>query len=110
MHPVQHAALLKLMRNAPPEVRIVDHIEYDDAPFTADAGSTEDSHPVPTAGRGAIHVVTDVIGASAILHGPAGRVFDECQTPCSFNNLVAGAIQPGSEEGRLPAESRPRCR
>jgi|tagenome__1003787_1003787.scaffolds.fasta_scaffold20989660_3 serine/threonine protein kinase len=87
LHPVQHAALLKLMRDAPPEVRIVDHIEYDDAPFTADAGSTEDSHPVPTAGRGAIHVVTDVIGASAILHGPAGRVFDECQTPCSFNNL-----------------------
>jgi serine/threonine-protein kinase len=87
LHPVQHAALLKLLRDAPPEVRIVDHIEYDDAPLTADAGRGDDSHPVPASGRGAIHVVTDVIGASAILHGPAGRVINQCQTPCSFNNL-----------------------
>jgi Protein kinase domain/PEGA domain len=87
LHPVQHAALLKLLRDAPPEVHIVDHIEYDDAPLTANAGTGEDSHPVPSLGRGAIHVVTDVIGASAVLHGPAGRVIHQCQTPCSFNNL-----------------------
>jgi len=87
LHPAQHAALLKLLRDAPSEVRIVDHIEYDDTPLTADAGSGDDSHPVPAPGRGAIHVVTDVIGASAILHGPAGRVINQCLTPCSFNNL-----------------------
>jgi hypothetical protein len=87
LHLAQHAALLKLLRDAPPEVRIVDHIEYDDAPLNAEAGSGDDSHPVPASGRGAIHVVTDVIGASAILHGPAGRVINQCQTPCSFNNL-----------------------
>jgi len=87
LHPAQHAELLKLLRDAPPEVRIVDHIEYDDAPLSADAGSGDDSHPVPGPGRGAIHVVSDVIGASAILHGPAGRVINQCQTPCSFNNL-----------------------
>jgi len=28
-----------------------------------------------------------VIGATAVLHGPAGRVLNRCQTPCSFNNL-----------------------
>ena len=88
LHPVQHAALLKLLRDAPPQVRIVDHIEYDDTPVSADAGSSEDSHPVPNAGRGAIHVVTDVIGAFAILRGPAGRVINQCLTPCSFNNLL----------------------
>jgi len=32
-------------------------------------------------------VVTDVIGATAVLHGPAGHVLNRCETPCSFNNL-----------------------
>src|SRR6266436_5997645 len=44
-------------------------------------------HPAPELGHGAIHVVTDVIGASAILRGQAGRVLSKCATPCSFNNL-----------------------
>jgi hypothetical protein len=68
---------------------VIDHIEYDDAPVAATGnGSTDDGgHPVPEAGRGAIHVVTDVIGATAILHGPAGHVLNKCETPCSFNNL-----------------------
>jgi Protein kinase domain/PEGA domain len=87
LHPAEHGALLKLLRDAPAEVRVVDHIEYDDAPVDAAAGGGDDSHPVPGSGRGAIHVVTDVIGASALLHGPRGRVLNQCQTPCSFNNL-----------------------
>ena len=86
LRPGEHGALLKLLRDAPPEVRVVDHIEYDDAPL-ATAQNSEEGHPVPSAGRGAIHVVTDVIGAAAVLHGPAGRVINQCQTPCSFNNL-----------------------
>ena len=40
------------------------------------------------AGLGAIHVVTDVLGATAVLHGPMGRALKQCQTPCSFNNLI----------------------
>ena len=87
LRPGEHGALLKLLRDAPPEVRVVDHIEYDDAPL-ATAQNSEEGHPVPSAGRGAIHVVTDVIGAAAVLHGPAGRVINQCQTPCSFNNLI----------------------
>ena len=43
---------------------------------------------MPKAGLGAIHVVTDVIGATASLHSSSGRVVERCQTPCSFNNLV----------------------
>jgi serine/threonine-protein kinase len=87
LKPAEHGALLSFLRNAPAEVHVVDHVEYDDAPATGVGGSPEGSHPVPGAGRGAIHVVTDVIGATAVLRGPAGRVLNKCQTPCSFNEL-----------------------
>ena len=32
-------------------------------------------------------MVTDVIAATAVLHGSAGHVLGKCETPCSFNNL-----------------------
>jgi eukaryotic-like serine/threonine-protein kinase len=86
LRPAEHGALLKLLRNAPSNVRVIDHLEYDDTPV-ATGNADEGSHPVPTAGRGAIHVVTDVIGATAVLRGPAGHVLNKCETPCSFNNL-----------------------
>jgi serine/threonine-protein kinase len=84
LKPAEHGALLSFLRNAPSDVHVVDHIEYDDTPA---AGAPEGSHPVPGVGRGAIHVVTDVIGATAVLRNLAGRVVNRCQTPCSFNNL-----------------------
>jgi hypothetical protein len=87
LRPAEHGALLKLLRNAPSDVRVIDHLEYDDAPVIAAGGSDEGAHPVPSPGHGAIHVVTDVIGATAVLHGPAGHVLNKCETPCSFNNL-----------------------
>jgi hypothetical protein len=88
LRPGEHGDLLKFLRNAPAEVRVIDHIEYDDTPV-ANGGKTDDGgHPVPSPDRGAIHVVTDVIGATATLHGPAGRVLNKCETPCSFNNLA----------------------
>jgi eukaryotic-like serine/threonine-protein kinase len=88
LRPAEHGALLKFLRDAPADVRVVDHIEYDDAPVADAENPDEGGHPVPFAGRGAIHVVTDVIGATAMLHGAAGRVLNTCQTPCSFNNLA----------------------
>src|SRR5438445_867300 len=87
LHPAEHGALLKLLRNAPSDVRVIDHLEYDDTPVTASGSSDQGTHPVPAAGRGAIHVVTDVIGATAVLRGTAGNVLNKCETPCSFNNL-----------------------
>ena len=87
LRPSEHGELLKFLRNAPSSVHVIDHIEYDDTAVSAAGGSDEGSHPVPAAGRGAIHVVTDVIGATAVLHGPAGHVLNKCETPCSFNNL-----------------------
>jgi protein kinase-like protein/PEGA domain-containing protein len=88
LRPAEHAGLLSLLRNAPSDVRVIDHIEYDDAPVSSSGSGDEGAHPVPELGHGAIHVVTDVIGASAILRGPAGHVLNKCDTPCSFNNLA----------------------
>ncbi len=87
LRPSEHGELLKFLRNAPASVHVIDHIEYDDTAVSAAGGSDDSSHPVPAAGRGAIHVITDVIGATATLHGPAGHVLSKCETPCSFNNL-----------------------
>jgi eukaryotic-like serine/threonine-protein kinase len=91
LRPSEHAALLKFLRTAPPDIRLIDHIEYDDAPVPSGANSSASNtgagHPVPGPGYGAIHVVTDVLGATALLHGPTGRVVSQCQTPCNFNNL-----------------------
>jgi hypothetical protein len=87
LRPSEHGDLLRFLRNAPASVHVIDHIEYDDTAVTTAGGSDDSSHPVPAAGRGAIHVVTDVIGATAVLHGPAGHVLNKCDTPCSFNNL-----------------------
>jgi eukaryotic-like serine/threonine-protein kinase len=87
LRPGEHRQMLQFLRNAPANVRVVDHIGYDDTPDPAAASDADGGHPVPTQGHGAIHVMSDVIGASAVLHGPAGQVLSQCQTPCSFNNL-----------------------
>jgi serine/threonine protein kinase len=87
LRPAEHTSLLKLLRNAPANVHVLDDIQYDDAPVAGAESGDNGAHPVPAAGKSAIHVVTDVIGASATLFGPAGRQLFDCQTPCSFNNL-----------------------
>jgi len=94
LRPAEHGALLKFLRDAPPSLHLIDHIEYDDAPVPTSASSAPNAslsaggHPIPGPGYGAVHVVTDVIGANAMLHGPSGRVVSQCLTPCSFNNLT----------------------
>jgi serine/threonine protein kinase len=108
LRPGEHGALLKLLRDAPADVRVVDHIEYDDTPAAATAAGTADegSHPAPDAGRGAIHVVTDVLGATAVLHGPMGRALKQCQTPCSFNSLFPSQYSLDvKKDGYRPVET-----
>jgi predicted Ser/Thr protein kinase len=87
LRPGEHREMLQFLRNAPANVRVVDHIEYDDTPDPAATNDGDGGHPIPGAGHGAIHVLSDVIGATAVLHSPAGQVLNQCQTPCSFNNL-----------------------
>ncbi|HYL61564.1 MAG TPA: serine/threonine-protein kinase [Candidatus Methylomirabilis sp.] len=88
LRPAEHGGLLKFLRNAPASVRVVDHIEYEDTPLTDKGNGSDGGHPVPGADHGAIHVVTDLVGATAILRGPAGHVVSQCLTPCAFNDLV----------------------
>jgi serine/threonine-protein kinase len=88
LRPAEHAALLKFMRNAPSNIRVVDDIQYDDTAVPGAEQGENGAHPVPAEGKSAIHIVTDVIGATATLFGPAGRELFDCQTPCSFNNLA----------------------
>jgi hypothetical protein len=88
LRPAEHGALLKFLRDAPASVRLVDHIEYEDAPNPDKTPDMDGGHPMPQPGHGGIHVVTDLVGATAVLRGPAGRVLSQCQTPCSFNDLV----------------------
>jgi serine/threonine protein kinase len=87
LHPREHSELLSFLRQAPAAVHVVDHIEYDDVPESLAGGPAPGDHPQPKPGYGAIHVVTDVIDATAALRAPRGRLLQTCQTPCSFNDL-----------------------
>jgi serine/threonine protein kinase len=90
LRPAEHGALLKFLRDAPASVRVVDHIEYEDAPVAENGRDVDGGHPVPPSGQGAIHVVSDLVGAQAVLRGTSGRVVNQCLTPCSFNDLNPG--------------------
>jgi len=106
LRPSEHGELLKFLRNLPSSLHVIDHIEYDDTTVSAAGGSDDSSHPVPGAGRGAIHVITDVIGATATLHGSAGGVLSKCETPCSFNNLKPESYSlEVQKEGYQPLET-----
>jgi eukaryotic-like serine/threonine-protein kinase len=87
LRPMEHAALLKFLRDGPSGVLVIDHIEHDDTLVAAAGDLDEGGHPLASPDRGAIHVLTDVLGATATLYGPAGRQLRQCQTPCSFGGL-----------------------
>jgi serine/threonine-protein kinase len=88
LRPAEHSSLLHFMRNAPATVHVVDDIQYDDSPVRSTESGDNGAHPVPSKGNAAIHVITDVVGATATLIGAAGRMIADCQTPCSFNNII----------------------
>jgi eukaryotic-like serine/threonine-protein kinase len=87
LHPADHGGLLKLLGDAPAGIRVVDHVEDDESRVAATANASDSGRPVLSPDRGGIRVDTNVAGAVAVLHGPLGRVLNQCQTPCSFNNL-----------------------
>ena len=88
LRPAEHSSLLHFMRNAPAAVHVVDDILYDDTAVTGADKPDSDGHPVPGKGKAAVHLITDVLGATATLYGPTGKELTDCQTPCSFNNLA----------------------
>jgi eukaryotic-like serine/threonine-protein kinase len=106
LRPSQHAALLHVIRTAPASVRVVDDIQYDDLPVAAAENVENGTHPVPSKGSSAVHVLTDVAGATVTLFGPAGRAISECQTPCSFNNIVPARYSLQiQKDGYLPLQT-----
>jgi hypothetical protein len=117
LRPAEHAALLHLIRNAPASIRVVDDIQYEDAPASAPAPvaapaqtqPTVQSTPRPATSsvNSAVNVFTDAPGGAMVtLFGPAGRAISSCQAPCTFNDLVPArySIQV-QKDGYLPVQT-----
>ena len=114
LRPVEHAALLRLIRNAPASVRVVDDIQYEDAPVSAVISTTPQPQPAvqgaprPTTSsvNGAVNVVTDAPGATVTIFGSAGRAISSCQAPCTFNDLVPARYSlQVQKNGYLPVQT-----
>ena len=88
LRPTDHGDLLRFLRNAPVGVQVVDDIQYDDSVVPPQA-SGETSHPAAVAGRAAVHVITNIVGATAYL-GTESGASRQCETPCSFSRLPPG--------------------
>jgi hypothetical protein len=103
-----------LIRNAPASVRVVDNIQYEDAPAAAATPTPAQPQPVvQSAPRPAtssvnstVNVITDAPGANVTLFGPAGRAISSCQTPCTFNDLVPARYSlQVQKDGYLPVQT-----
>ncbi len=102
--PREHRQLLEHLRKAPQSARVIDHIEYAGLGSGDDSLVSEPRHQ-PASGHGEIEVVTDVLGAPAVLRGPRGKVVSQCRTPCRFHDLPPGNYKLGiNQEGYRPVE------
>ena len=90
LRPAEHGALLKFLRNAPAGVQVIDDIQYDDSVAATADGDDTAKHPAPVPGRAAIHILTNVIGATAYLGAGQDSQARQCETPCSFSGLPPG--------------------
>jgi len=86
----EHGELLKFLRNAPAGVQVVDDIQYDDTADVAPSGEDSSKHPVAKPGMAAIHIITNIIGATAYLGSDDGSAGRQCETPCGFAGLQPG--------------------
>ena len=105
LHPAEHNELLKFLRSAPSGVQVVDDIQYDDSAEPSSSGDNFSKYPPVTPGRAAIHITTNVIGATAYLNGSDKAANQQCETPCSFAGLEPGnyglqILKPGFQPMR----------
>jgi eukaryotic-like serine/threonine-protein kinase len=96
----EHSELLKFLRNAPAGVQVVDDIQYDDTADVAASGEDSSKHPAAKPGLAAIHIITNVIGATAYLGTDDASAGRQCETPCGFAGLQPGnynlqVLKPG---------------
>ena len=89
LRPAEYNDLLKFLRNAPAGVQVVDNIQYDDSVVAASAGSEPAGHPAAIPGHAAVHIITNIVGATAYL-GANSAAARQCETPCSFSGLPPG--------------------
>ena len=87
LRPAEHSELLHFLRGAPSGVLVVDDIQYDDGPVDREDNA---SHPAVQPGRAGIHIITNVIGATASLGTAAAPSAHQCETPCSIAGLPPG--------------------
>ncbi len=105
LRPSEHGELLKFLKAAPPGVQVVDDIQYDDTTVNGSGNAEPGSHPVPASSRGAIHVITNVVGATAVATGDY-NYSQRCETPCSFSNLMPGSYNLSvKKSGFQPAQT-----
>jgi len=89
LRPAEHSDLLKFLRNAPAGVQVVDDIQYDDSVVASATASDSAAHPAAVPGHAALHIITNVVGATAYL-GANSSAARQCETPCSFSGLPPG--------------------
>ena len=93
-------------------MRVVDDIQYEDAPASAAISTVAQPQPaVQSAARpatssvnSAVNVITDAPGAMVTIFGPAGRAISSCQAPCTFNDLCPLQLQV-QKNGYLPVQT-----
>jgi len=83
LKPAEHRRLRQQLRSLAGGLKVDDRIEV------ASAGPGKEDKPQTAPGRGEVEVVTDVMGAQAVLKGPEGQPW-ECKTPCRFEELPPG--------------------
>jgi hypothetical protein len=100
LRPSEHGELLKFLRSAPAGIQVVDDIQYDDTVSSAASGEDLSKHPAAIPGRAALHIITNVIGATASLSNSDPSGAKQCDTPCAFAGLQPGnynlqVVKPG---------------
>jgi serine/threonine-protein kinase len=90
LRPAEHSELLQFLHNAPAGIQVVDDVQYDDSPYASSSNDDSSRHPPPVAGRSAIHIITNVIGATASLGTNDSSSVRQCETPCAFAELPPG--------------------
>jgi eukaryotic-like serine/threonine-protein kinase len=89
LRPSEYNDLLKFLRNSPTGVQVVDNIQYDDSIVAVSPGDQAAGHPAAVPGHAAVHIITNIVGATAYL-GANSAVARQCETPCSFSGLPPG--------------------
>lgn len=80
----EHRRLQKALSGLPAKTRVLDKVQL----VKPAVGDEEKPRTAP--GKGEIEVVTDVLGARAMLNGPTGAAVSDCRTPCRFEELAPG--------------------